>query len=188
MGTRLGKPSGHVMTHTRSASSGLSCHGTGTSHFVGGRAMKKKPTKRRRQDRTMVVDFHNEATYVNVLGQGKAFIDMVVAFLLSIGFQLTHQPKCSGGLALTRHSPYARVRLGGLTIWRLQCTECKAVCTVLPHFVLRYRGIRAEGAKDARLATHGGLSLERCAMICHVSPMAIYRLVCALGRQSMVSV
>ena len=65
---------------------------------------------------------------------------------------------------------------------------CKAVFTVLPHFVLRYRGLRAEVAKAALLATHGGLSLELCAMLCHVSPMAIYRLVCALGRQSMVSV
>jgi hypothetical protein len=24
---------------------------------------------------------------------------------------------------LTRHSHYARVRLGGLTIWRIQCTS-----------------------------------------------------------------
>jgi hypothetical protein len=40
---------------------------------------------------------------------------------------------------LTRHSHYARVRLGGLTIWRIQCTRCRAVFTVLPHFVLRYR-------------------------------------------------
>jgi hypothetical protein len=38
------------------------------------------------------------------------------------------------------------------------------------------------------LATHGGLSLERCAIICHISPMALYRLVCALGQQSMVTV
>ena len=65
--------------------------------------MKKQPTTRNRQDRTIVVDFHDETTYVNLLGQGKAFIDLVVAFLLSIGFQLMHQPKCSGGFALTRH-------------------------------------------------------------------------------------
>lgn len=148
----------------------------------------QKPTKRSRQDRTIVVDFHDEATYVHLLGQGKGFIDLVVAFILSIGFQLTHHPKCSGGFALTRHSHYARVRLGGLMIWRLQCTECKAVFTVLPHFVLRYRGLRAEVAKSALLATHGGLSLELCAMICHVSPMAIYRVVCAVGRRSLVSV
>lgn len=150
--------------------------------------MPKKQTHRRRQDRTVVVDFHDEATYVNMLGQGKAFVDLVVAFILSIAFQLKHNPWCSGGFALTRHSHYARVRLGGLLIWRLQCTECQAVFTVLPHFVLRYRGIRAEVAKDALLATHGGLSLELCAVLCHLSPMAIYRLVCALGRHSLVAV
>jgi hypothetical protein len=144
--------------------------------------MPKKQTPRRRQDRTIVVDFHDEATYVNMLGQGKACIDLVVAFILSIGFQLKHHPWCSGGYALTRHSHYARVRLGGLMIWRLQWTECKAVFTALPPFVLRYRGLKAEVAKDAVVATHGGLSLELCAMICHVSPMAISRWLCAVGR------
>src|SRR4029453_4080321 len=86
---------------------------------------------------------------------------------------------------LTRHSHYARVRLGGITIWRLQCTTCRAVFTILPHFVLRYRHMRPEVARDALLATHGGLSLERCAVLYHISPMALYRLVCALGQQSL---
>jgi hypothetical protein len=62
------------------------------------------------------------------------------------------------------------------------------VFTVLPHFVLRYHQMRPEVALDALLATHGGLSLERCAVICHLSPMAIYRLVCAFGQQSLVAV
>jgi hypothetical protein len=78
--------------------------------------------------------------------------------------------------------------LGGVTIWRLQCTTCNAVFTVLPHFVLRYRRMRPEVARDALLATHGGLSLELCAVICHISPMALYRLICALGQQSLVTV
>ena len=43
-------------------------------------------------------------------------------------------------------------------------------------------------ARDALLATHGGLSLELCAVIYHLSPMALYRLVCALGHQSLVTV
>ena len=60
--------------------------------------------------------------------------------------------------------------------------------TVLPHFVLRYRQMRPEVARDALLATHGGLSLELCAVICHISPMALYRLICALGQQSVVTV
>jgi hypothetical protein len=38
------------------------------------------------------------------------------------------------------------------------------------------------------LATHGGLSLERCAVISQISPMALYRLICALGHQSVVTV
>ncbi len=83
---------------------------------------------------------------------------------------------------------YVRVRLGGITIWRIQCTTCKAVFTVLPHFVLRYRQMRPEVARDALLATHGGLSLELCAVIGPISPMAVYRLVCSFGHQSVVPV
>ena len=48
--------------------------------------------------------------------------------------------------------------------------------------------MRPEVARDALLATHGGLSLERCAVICHIAPMALYRLVRALGQQSLVTV
>jgi hypothetical protein len=48
--------------------------------------------------------------------------------------------------------------------------------------------MRPDIARNALLATHGGLSLERCAVICHVSPMALYRLICALGQQSLVAV
>src|SRR6266404_1844201 len=42
--------------------------------------------------------------------------------------------------------------------------------------------------RQALMATHGGLSLEWCATICNISPMALYRLVCALGQQSLVTV
>jgi hypothetical protein len=108
--------------------------------------------------------------------------------VLSLGFQLKHKATCSGGGGLTRHSHYLRVRLGGLTIWRLQCTTCRAVFTVLPHFVLRYRQMRPEVAREALLATHGGLSLELCAVLYHISPMALYRLVCAFGHQGLVTV
>jgi hypothetical protein len=62
------------------------------------------------------------------------------------------------------------------------------VFTVLPHFVLRYRQMRPEVAREALLATHGGLSLEWCATICHLSPMALYRLICALGQHCLVTV
>ena len=144
-----------------------------------------KPT---RENRTITVDFHDEATYGQLLDNTKAFVEFVLAFLLSLGFQLTHKATCSEGGCLTRHSHYARVRLNGLTIWRIQCTTCRAVFTVLPHFVLRYRKMRPEVARDALLATHGGLSLEWCAVICHISPMALYRLLCELGRQSLMAV
>src|SRR5512132_3274122 len=144
-----------------------------------------KPT---RENRTITVDFRNEATYVRLIKDGKAFVEFVLAFLLSLGFQLKHQATCPGVGNLTRHSHYVRVRLGGITIWRLQCTRCKAVFTVLPHFVLRYRQMRPAVAREALLATHGGLSLELCASIYHISPMAVYRLVCAFGHQSLVAV
>src|SRR6267378_7398135 len=144
--------------------------------------------KATRENRTITVDFHDETTYFALLGTTKAFLEFVPAFLLALGFQCKHKATCHGGGCLTRHSHYARVRLGGLTIWRLQCTTCKAVFTVLPHFVLRYRTMRPDVARDALLATHGGLSLELCAVIGHISPMALYRLVCALGQQSLVAV
>ena len=134
-----------------------------------------------RDNRTITVDFRDEATYVQLLDNGKAFVEWAIAFILALGFQLRHQATCRGGGCLTRHSHYARVRLGGLTIWRLQCTMCRAVFTVLPHFILRYRQMRPDIARDALLATHGGLSLELCAVLYHISPMALYRLVCALG-------
>jgi hypothetical protein len=145
-------------------------------------------TTQTRHNRTITVDFHDETTYVQLLGDGKAWVEWVMAFIVSIGFQLTHKATCRGDGCLTRHSHDARVRLGGLTIWRLQCTTCRAVFTILPHVVLRYRQMRPEVARDALLATHGGLSLERCAVLYHLAPMALYRLVRALGQHSLVRV
>src|SRR5256884_5520368 len=148
----------------------------------------RNATHQTRTNRTITIDFHNEATYGQILGDGKAFVECVLAFLLALGFQLAHKATCKGGGGLTRHSHYARVRLGGLIIWRIQCTTCRAVFTVLPHFVLRYRRMHPEVARDALLATHGGLSLELCAVLYHISPMALYRLVCAFGHHSLVTV
>src|SRR5262244_3890056 len=147
-----------------------------------------RATTRTRENRTITIDFRDEATYFRLIVDGKAFVECVLAFLLTLGFQLKHQATCDGGGCLTRHSHYVRVRLGSIAIWRLQCTRCRAVFTVLPHFVLRYRQMHPDVARDALLATHGGLSLERCAVICHISPMALYRLICALGQQSLVAV
>jgi len=141
-----------------------------------------------RENRTITIDFHNEATYSQLLGNGKAFVECVLACILALGLQLKHKATCRGDGCLTRHSHYLRVRLGGVSIWRIQCTTCRAVFTVLPHFVLRYRSMPPEVARDALLATHGGLSLELCAVIGHISPMALYRLICALGHQGLVTV
>jgi hypothetical protein len=148
----------------------------------------RKTARQTRDNRTITVDFHDEMPSVKLLDDRKAFVEFVLAFLLALGFQLKHKATCGGGGGLTRHSHYMRVRVGGVTIWRVQCTTCKAVFTVLPHFILRYRSMRPEAARDALLATHGGLSLALCAVIGHLSPMALYRLVCAFGPQSLVTV
>jgi hypothetical protein len=147
----------------------------------------RNTARQTRENRTITVDFRSEAIYFQLLGDRKAFLECVLAFVLSLGFQLKHKATCRGGGCLTRHSPYVRVRLGGITIWRLQCTTCRAVFTILPHFILRYRQMRPEVARDALLAPHGGLSLELCAVIHHVSPLALYRLICAFGHQSLVA-
>jgi len=93
--------------------------------------------KSTRQNRTLTVDFHDETTYFALLDNTKAFVEFVLASILSIGFQLHHKSTCNGGGSLTRHSHYMRIRLGGLTIWRMQCTRCKAVSLNLSHFVAR---------------------------------------------------
>ena len=73
-----------------------------------------------RKNRTITVDFHNEATYDQLLDDTKAFVEFVLALLLALGLQLLHKASCSEGGGLTRHSHYARARRGGLTIWRIQ--------------------------------------------------------------------
>lgn len=149
----------------------------------------KNQAKQKRENRTITVDFNDEATYHQLCQDGNAFIEFVVAFIMALGFQLKHKCGCQGGFALTRHSHYARVRLGGLIIWRLECKHCGAVFTILPHFALRYSGVKPEIAKQALLATHGGLSLELCATLFdNLCPMTVYRLVCAFGRTSLVTV
>src|SRR5256712_13869284 len=90
-----------------------------------------------RANRTITVDFQNATTYFQLLGDGKAFVECVLAFLLALGFQLAHKATCHGG---------------GVTIWRLHCTACLAGFTVPPPFVLRYRSMRPDRARAAPLA------------------------------------
>jgi len=140
-----------------------------------------------RENRTITVDFETESNYYQLLTDAKAFIEFIVAFIMSIGFQLKHKAGCPGGFFLTRHSHYIRVRLNGVPIWRIQCKKCGAVFTVLPHFVLRYRKMSPETAEKALLASHGGQSLEITAVILNISAMAVYRLICSLGKLCMVT-
>ncbi len=148
----------------------------------------RNTARQTRENRTITVDFHNEATSFQLLSDGKAFVACVVAFLLALGWQLKHKASCRGGGCLTRHAHDVRVRLGGVTAWRIQCTTCRAVFTVLPHFLLPYRQLHPEVARNALLATHRELSLELAAVIGHLSPMALSRLLCAFGHHSLVTV
>ena len=47
----------------------------------------RNTARQTRENRTITVDFQNEATYVQLLGDGKAFLECVLAFVLSLGFQ-----------------------------------------------------------------------------------------------------
>jgi hypothetical protein len=112
-----------------------------------------KPT---RENRTITVEFPNATTHFQRRGDGKALLELVLAFSLFRGVQRKHQATCRGGGCLTRHAHYVRVRLGGLACWRRQCITCKAV--VIVHVVLRYRQRRPAVAGAALLATQGGRS------------------------------
>jgi hypothetical protein len=72
----------------------------------------RNTTRQTCENRTITVDFHDEATYFQLFDDGKAFIELVIAFVFALGFQLRHKATCRGGGCLTRHSHYARVRLG----------------------------------------------------------------------------
>jgi hypothetical protein len=50
-----------------------------------------------RENRTITVDFRSEATYFQLLGDGKAFLEWVIAFGMSLGFQLKHKATCFKG-------------------------------------------------------------------------------------------
>ena len=147
----------------------------------------RNTARQTRENRTITVDFRSEATYFQLLGDRKAFLECVLAFLMSLGFQLQHKATCRGGGCLTRHSHYVRVRLGESPSGDSNARHVAPCSPSSRHFILRYRQMRPDVARDALLATHGGLSLEICAVIHHISPMALYRLVCALGHQSLVA-
>ncbi len=73
----------------------------------------------------MTIDLQNEATHVRLPEDDKAFVECVLTFPLSFGFQLRYQATCCRGGRLTRPSHGVRARLGGFTIWRI---ELRTVC------------------------------------------------------------
>jgi len=68
----------------------------------------RNPARQTRENRTITVDFQNEATYFQLLGDGKAFLECILAFVLSLGFQLKHKATCGGGGCLIRLSQNSR--------------------------------------------------------------------------------
>ena len=48
-------------------------------------------TKPTRQNRTITVDFQDQSTYFQLISDGKAFVEFVLAFVLALGFQLNHK-------------------------------------------------------------------------------------------------
>jgi hypothetical protein len=73
-----------------------------------------KPT---RENRTITVDFRSEATYFQLLGDGKAFLECDLAFVVSLGFQLKHKATYRGDGCLTRHSHYIRAHTYCTGFW-----------------------------------------------------------------------
>jgi hypothetical protein len=51
----------------------------------------RNTARQTRENRTLTIDFQDETTYFQLLGDSKAFVELVIAFILSIGFQLKHK-------------------------------------------------------------------------------------------------
>ena len=79
-----------------------------------------KPT---RHNRTISVDFQDEVTYFQLLGDTKAFVEFVLAFILSLGFQLLHKASCQF-LAQTTH-PHTPAKQGGKACLERGCEWVK---------------------------------------------------------------
>jgi hypothetical protein len=56
----------------------------------------RNTARQTRENRTITVDFRSEATYFQLLGDGKAFLECVLAFVMALGFQLAHKPMFKG--------------------------------------------------------------------------------------------
>ena len=63
----------------------------------------RNTARQTRENRTITINFQNEATYMRLRHDGKALLECVLAFVMSLGFQLKHKATCGGGGCLTRH-------------------------------------------------------------------------------------
>jgi hypothetical protein len=79
--------------------------------------------------------FQEAATSFRLLDQGTAVGAGDLACLCSLGLPRPHPTSWRGGAGRTRPSPYARVRRGGRTLWRVQCPTGQEVGPVRPHCV-----------------------------------------------------
>ena len=142
--------------------------------------------KQTRDNRTITVDFRDEATYVQLLGDGKAFVECVCAFPLP-----RLSARTQGDLSGRRvpDPPFALPPCPARWGHHLADPVHQVSRGVHrpPPLVLRYRQMRPAVARDALLATHGA-QFELCAILWHISPMALSRLVCAFGQHSVVTV
>ena len=73
--------------------------------------------KPRRENRTITVDFHDEATYFRLIDDGKAFVECVLAFLLALACSSTRLPVAVVGASrvtpIMRASGWVGSRSGG---------------------------------------------------------------------------
>ena len=80
-----------------------------------------------RDNRTITVDFRDEATYFHLLSDGKAFLECVLAFLMALGFQLKHKA-----------NPNARDNRSNTPLLCAAAAAQRAACTVRYSLVFLY--------------------------------------------------
>ena len=144
--------------------------------------------KATRQNRTITVDFQDEATYFQLLDEPRRLSSSSSPSSSPSAFSsTTRRAVATVGVSLatpiTSASVWAGSPSGAFSARdaRRYSRSCPILSCAIARCDPRWPG-------DALLATHGGLSLEWCATICHISPMALYRVICAFGQHSLVSV
>src|SRR5262249_24404617 len=115
-----------------------------------------------------------------------------LVFLLAVGVQVAHKPPCGGGACLPRPSPYGRVRLGGLNIWRIQLSLSRLSCTCIQglanralwHKRWRPRCLLASEAREASI----GLTIDDAGFVVSSGwPSALTLLSCYIATGNLAS-